>query len=49
MLTMLVYWVKHVIKKITKAVLDASKDVSLELNAEELSNYMFMSCHNTTG
>jgi hypothetical protein len=38
----------NIIKKNTEALLDASKEVGLEVNAEK-SKYMFMSHHQTTG
>jgi hypothetical protein len=37
-----------IIKKNTEALLDASKEVGLEVNAEK-TRYMFMSDHQTTG
>jgi hypothetical protein len=38
----------NIIKKNTEFLLDASKEVCLEVNAEE-SKYMLMSHHQTTG
>jgi hypothetical protein len=38
----------NIVKKNTDALLGASKELSLEANAEK-SNYMFMSRHQTTG
>jgi hypothetical protein len=37
-----------IIKKHTEALLDASKKVGLEVNADK-TKYNFMSCHQTTG
>jgi hypothetical protein len=36
------------IKKNTESLIDASKEVSLEVN-EEKTNYMLLSCHNNAG
>jgi hypothetical protein len=45
---MLFYWVKKIkSSKYTKALLNASKEVGLESNAEE-TKYMFMSRHQVT-
>jgi hypothetical protein len=38
----------HVIKKNAEALLDASKEISLEVNSEK-TKYMFMSRHQTAG
>jgi hypothetical protein len=46
MLIVLIYWAKtNIIKRNTDALLDAGKEVSLEVNAE----YMLMSHHQTAG
>jgi hypothetical protein len=38
----------NTIKKNSETLLDASKEIGLEVNAEK-TKYMFMSCHQTTG
>jgi hypothetical protein len=38
----------NIIKKNAEALLDASKEIGLEVNSER-TKYMFMSCHQTAG
>jgi hypothetical protein len=38
----------NIIKKNAKALLDASKEIGMEVNSEK-TKYMFMSCHQTAG
>jgi len=44
MLIILIYWVKHKYHKNTEALLKASKEVGLEVNAKK-TKYMFMYSH----
>jgi hypothetical protein len=50
MLLMLIYWVRtqNIVKKNAEALLDASKEIGLEVNSEK-TKYMFMSRHQTAG
>jgi hypothetical protein len=38
----------NIIKKNAEALLDASKEIGLQVNSEK-TKYMFMSCHHTAG
>jgi hypothetical protein len=38
----------NTVKKNAEALLDASKEIGLEVNSEK-TKYMFMSCHQTAG
>jgi hypothetical protein len=45
----LIYWVRtNIRKKNAEALLDASKEIGLEVNSEK-TKYMFMSRHQTAG
>jgi hypothetical protein len=49
MLMALIYWVRtYIHKENAEALLDASKEIGLEVNSEK-TKYMFMSRHQTAG